>query len=55
MNIITDPKLDKSNPLVGSSQLACSKTLQQCTLDLNLMDIWQFCNLGAKEYTFFSQ
>ncbi len=44
MNTIIDPKLDKSNPSVGSSQFACSKALQQCMLDLNLMDIWRFCN-----------
>lgn len=48
MNTITDLKLDKSNPLAGSAQLSCSKALQQCMLDLNLADVWQFANPGMK-------
>lgn len=54
MNIIINPMLDKSNPLASSSQLSCSKALQQCMLDLNLSDLWRVYNPVAKEYTFLS-
>lgn len=54
MNATKNPRSVKWNPSASSSLLSCPKALQQCMLDLSLVDIRRFRDPEAQESTFLS-